>query len=126
MRKIIVIDDDAPIRDVFEIILARAGFDVQIYGDGEAVLANTIREPDLFIIDKQLTGVDGLDIFKFLRAREGIKKTPVIIISASNRAEREALDAGADAFLAKPFKTAILVELVKQLMNITGNSIEKQ
>ena len=116
MNKAIVIDDDEPIREIFEVILKKAGYEVTMMDAGEGLLMNDFDEPDIFIIDKQLRGVDGLDICRYLKQRARHASTPVIIVSASNRVEQQARDAGADAFLAKPFKSKQLLELVNKLL----------
>ena len=114
MSKALIVDDDEAIREIFEILLTAAGYEVSILEDGEQLLANDFPEPDIFIIDKQLSGVDGLDICRFLKQRSQHSSTPVIIVSASNRVEQQARDAGADAFLAKPFKSKQLLELLRK------------
>ena len=112
MHKAIVIDDDEAIREILEVILKKAGYEVNMLDDGEVLLTGSFEEPDVFLIDKQLRGIDGLDICRYLKQRAVHASTPVIIVSASNRVEQQARDAGADAFLAKPFKSKQLLELL--------------
>lgn len=114
MKKILVVDDDDAIREIFEIILNKAGFAVTMLADGDAVLEDRFEEPDLFLIDKQLKGIDGLDLCRHLKQRSSNCHTPVIIISASTRVDKAAKEAGADAFLEKPFKSKILIELIQK------------
>ena len=116
MHKALVIDDDEPIREIFEVLLKKAGYEVHMLEDGEELLAHDFEEPDIFIIDKQLRGIDGLDICRYLKQRARHANTPVIIVSASNRVEQQARDAGADAFLPKPFKSKQLLELLTKSM----------
>ena len=59
MKQIIVADDDPSMRDIFQLILKRAGYTVTLFSDGEILLGNDFQLPDLFILDKQLSGIDG-------------------------------------------------------------------
>ncbi|MEP6683842.1 MAG: response regulator [Parafilimonas sp.] len=117
MKQIIIVDDDAGIRDIFRLILQRAGYNVILYANGDVLMGNQFELPDLFIIDRQLSGIDGLEICRFLKAQFSTKNIPVIIISASPFIAASAAEAGADAFVEKPFKTKALVELMKYHLN---------
>jgi CheY-like chemotaxis protein len=59
------------------------GINTTIYANGELLMHNDFELPDLFIIDKQLSGIDGLELCRFLKAQEATRNIPVIIISAS-------------------------------------------
>ncbi len=117
MKHIIIADDDPGIRDIFQLILKRAGYDVTVYPNGEALMENAFELPDLFILDKQLSGVDGLEVCRFLKNQEVTKDIPVIIISASPYAQKKVDEAGADDFIEKPFKTKTLIEMMKKHLN---------
>jgi DNA-binding response OmpR family regulator len=101
--RIVLIEDDSAISDAIAAILLRAGCQVRVLPDGEAVLDGSLDAPQLFIIDLQLPGVDGLGLCRMIRASETMGSVPVLLLSASAQRERLALEAGADAFLAKPF-----------------------
>lgn len=111
-RSVIIVDDDYAILDVFEIVFERAGYKVSLFNDGKAILEGRFDEPDVFIIDKQLRGVDGLDICSHLKHRIKNAGTPVIIFSASHQIQKQVQLAGADDYLEKPFKTKALLEMV--------------
>lgn len=110
-----MIDDDPSILDIFKIVFERAGYTIQVFNNPALVLKNEFEEPDVFIIDKQLSGADGADVCRFLKQRQPKKNTPVIIFSASTRLHNYAKDAGADDFLEKPFKTKELLNMVERL-----------
>lgn len=116
MKQIILIDDDPAILDALHIALENAGYTVIIYNDGVKILNNDFNEPDLFIIDKQLSGVDGLDICRFLKNRPSQHQTPVIVISASPQAAKLAAENGADHFIEKPFKKLELLQVVQKFI----------
>lgn len=111
-----MIDDDASILEIFKLIFERAGYEVTAFNSAEMILNNTFDEPDIFIIDRQLSGADGLDLCKHLKNREPKKNTPVIIFSASPNIDKQAKDAGADDFLEKPFKTKALLQMVEKYL----------
>jgi CheY-like chemotaxis protein len=119
MKHIIVADDDPAMRDVFQIILQRAGYTVTIFASGELLMKDAFAVPDFFILDKQLSGVDGLDVCRYLKNNESTKNIPVLITSASPYVAVAAKDAGADAFIEKPFKIKELMSLIEQILSKT-------
>jgi CheY-like chemotaxis protein len=103
-KRIIIVEDDPGIQDALKLIFASTDYDVTIYKNGSFLLENSFQIPDLFILDKQLSGVDGLDLCRFLKQLKGTQNIPVIIISASPGIERLAEEAGAETVIHKPFK----------------------
>jgi len=114
-KSIIITDDDPGIQDVARIIFERANYDVIVLASGEPLLNGAFEIPDLFILDRQLSGVDGLDICRVLKSRTETAHVPIIIISASPQIGNLAKLAGADAFIEKPFKMRELREIAHQL-----------
>jgi len=117
MKHIILADDDPAMRDVFQIIFQRSGYAVTIYTNGEVLMKNEFESPDLFILDKQLSGVDGFDVCRYLKSQELTKNIPVLITSASPYVAEAAIKAGADGFIEKPFKMKELINLVEKILN---------
>ena len=113
-RKVLVIDDDPSIRDIFQIIFERAGYAIEIKEDGKDILKNKYTKPDIFLIDKQLSGLDGLDLCRFLKMQPVTKDIPVIIVSASPDIAVLAKNAGADDYIEKPFELNYLLALVER------------
>src|SRR3954469_3665914 len=111
--EVILIEDDAGVSDALQMVFKTAGFHVTAYQDGSDILDNNFRIPDVFIIDRQLPGVDGLEICRFLKGKAESNRVPVIIISASPDAMNLAIKAGADAFIEKPFKNKELLENIR-------------
>jgi DNA-binding response OmpR family regulator len=112
MKKIILTDDDPGVQDAFRIVLERAGYSVQVFTNGNPLLEGAFERPDLFILDKQLSGVDGLDVCRHLRSQPETVDVPIIMISATPHASTWALEAGADIFLEKPFRMKELLAAV--------------
>lgn len=113
-KKIVITDDDESIQDIFQIIFEKAGYDVQVFADASFILQNEFEIPDLFLLDRQLSGFDGLKVCQFLKGQHETKDIPVIIISATPGINVMAEHAGADGFIEKPFSVKdLLLEVEK-------------
>ena len=123
-KKILVADDDPGIRDIFKIIFERAGYSIEIKGDAEDVLKNNFTIPDVFLIDKLLSGYDGLDICRHLKKNPATSHIPVIMVSASPDIGITAIKAGADDFVEKPFDLKYLLKVIER--NISRVKNERQ
>lgn len=102
--RILIVDDEPPIRRFLKTALAAQGYRVEEAGDGEAALEFLRRNVvDLVILDLGLPGMDGLEVVKRLRG-EG-KSVPIIILSSRDdeAGKVAALDLGADDYVSKPF-----------------------
>lgn len=117
-HKILVIEDDPDILNALNIALASVGFDVDVMLNGKSVLLNQFSVPDLFILDKQLPDVDGLEICRYLKSRPSYESVPVIVISASPKVKKKALESGASVFVEKPFAMNELVRTIKKTLHI--------
>lgn len=121
-HKILVIEDDPDILNALNIALASLGFDVDVLLRGQSILLNQFTVPDLFILDKQLPDVDGLEVCKYLKSKPPYQDVPVIVISASPKVKKKALECGAAVFLEKPFVMHDLVTEIRSALHITpGN-----
>lgn len=121
--RIFVTDDDEGVQDIIKIIFEKAGFIVTIFPDGETLLNNLRNPPDIFLLDKHLSGMDGLDICRFLKSNPATENIPVIMISATPGIRQAVKEAGADDFIEKPFKIKDLFSTVeKHLTKIKAHS----
>lgn len=111
-KKIIIVEDDPGMQDAFELIFVEKEYDVTIYNNGKSLLENKFLIPDLFILDKQLSGVDGVDLCRLLKGHKKTQNVPVIIISASPDIDRMAQEAGADSVLNKPFPLRVIRDAI--------------
>ena len=114
MKKIIAVDDDPGILDILELIFSRAGYEVTTYPGAEALLKNDFIHPSAIVMDKQLSGLDGLDVCRFLKGQESTRNIPIIMISANMNIGCMAQKAGADDFVEKPFNIKSLLETVRK------------
>ena len=118
-KKIIVADDDAGIVDAVGIMLDMAGYDVQPTLSGGILLSMQKEEyPDLILLDIWMSGEDGTEICRALKAKAETKGIPVILFSASKEIAQSAFAAGADDFLAKPFE---MNDLLNKISNLIRN-----
>ena len=115
-KHIILTDDDPGVQDAAKLMFERAGYDVTVYSNGNPLLKNDFKTPDLFILDKQLSGVDGLDICRFLKAQHATAHIPVIMLSASPQLGVQSRAAGADAFVEKPFRMSDILTAIRQFI----------
>jgi DNA-binding response OmpR family regulator len=123
-HRILVADDDSSIRDIFKIILARAGYDLELKEDANEIFNHNFKIPDLFLIDKLLSGVDGLEVCRYLKDNPDTCNIPVVMVSASPDIGVSAIKAGADDFIEKPFELTYLLKVIERNINRVKN--EKQ
>lgn len=116
---ILCADDDEDILALVSLRLERAGYEVACVGDGDsAVAVAQERQPDAIVLDVMLPRRNGIQVLTELRADPGLTETKVLLLSArvNDGDVARGLDAGADAFLAKPFRTTDLVARIEQLL----------
>ncbi len=111
--KILVVDDEPQITRVLRTVLASQGYQVRTAAEGESALANFGEwHPDLVITDLYMPRMDGVELCRRIR---GGSAAPIIVLSVKGeeRAKVEALDAGADDYVTKPFGTEELLARVR-------------
>lgn len=121
--KILIIEDEAKIREVLRAYLVREGYIVEDCGDGEKGLKKFHElEPDLLILDLMLPGIPGEKVAAAVR-QEG--DTPILMLTAkSEEWERlRGFDLGADDYVAKPFSPKEVVARVKAILKRTGKGL---
>jgi DNA-binding response OmpR family regulator len=115
-KRILIVEDDPYIQDIFTIIFKSYGYTVECIDNGRALCERNGNWPDAIILDKQLPGVNGIDACRALKSKEETKEIPIIMISASSGVEAAAIKAGADDFLEKPFNMHIILNKVFTLI----------
>ena len=122
---IVVVEDELEISEMIQNQLKSLGYNILPFGDGKKALdfiqSNDGKEAastHLFILDRMLPSVNGMEICKFIRLFNPTKTTPILMLTALSTPEQivEGLDAGADDYMTKPFDLAILVARVRSLL----------
>src|SRR5712691_3559985 len=107
-KRILVVDDEQEITLVLRSGLTKHGYDVRVAGEGESALELFhMWTPDLVLTDLSMPNMSGLELCRRLRA---ISSVPIIVLSVKGdeSIKIEALDAGADDYVTKPFSVAEL------------------
>src|SRR3989337_1246113 len=115
-EKILVVDDEATIREVIRRYLERDGFEVMEAADGDAALDVVEEvEPDLVVLDLMLPGLDGLSLTRRLREYSAV---PIIMLTAKGAVEDriQGLELGADDYVFKPFDPKELASRVRAVL----------
>lgn len=120
---ILIADDDDGIRDILRILLGKEGYELQLKANGNDLLANKFSLPDLFLIDKQLPGVCGLDVCRHLKSQDLTRHIPVIMISAASDLATLSLEAGADNYMEKPFDLESLLKMITHYLDAGKRSV---
>ena len=123
-KKILVVDDETQIIRVMRHILSAHQYEIRTANDGEAALEIfEYWQPDLVITDLQMPNVGGLELCRELRK---VSAVPIIVLSVRDDEETivEALDAGADDYVTKPFGTNELLARVRSGLRRTPEKIE--
>lgn len=108
-KRILIVDDDAALSEMLQIVLRQEGFETVRAASGDAALTEFRRSrPDLVLLDLMLPGIDGVSVCRAIRQHSGV---PIVMLTAkSDTADVVAgLEAGADDYVAKPFKVKELV-----------------
>ena len=123
-RRILVVDDEPSIVDAVATALRYEGFDVEEAVSGrDALAAVARREPDLVVLDWMLPDLDGIEVGRRLRER-GFKSA-VLFLTAKDATENkvEALRAGGDDYVTKPFSLAEVVARVQAILRRTAGAL---
>ncbi len=114
--RVLVVDDDARIRDSLRRHLAYEGYSVDVAGDGPEAFARIGEHvPDLVVLDVMLPGMDGFEVCRRIRQADDM---PILMLTAKGTLEDKVggLDSGADDYLVKPFQPEELLARVRALL----------
>ena len=116
---VLIVDDDARVREYVRVNLELEGYAVREAADAEEGLRVLDDEPpDLVLLDVMMPGMDGWDMLRRIQERHGVGAIPVIVFSgqADERSASQAESQGATGFLGKPFDPQKLIESAKQVV----------
>ena len=115
-RKILVVDDEPKVCDLIKAYLEKDGYDVLVAGDGQSAVEKARHQkPDLIVLDLNLPEMDGIEVFRTLRATSDI---PVIMVTARDEEVDKivGLQLGADDYVTKPFSPRELAARVSAVL----------
>ncbi len=116
MATVMIVDDDRNTVKLLQTLLELDGFKVVIAARGADVLPVAEKSaPDLFMVDFHLSDMEGVEVIQQLRAHPAYADKPIIMASGMN-VESQALAAGANLFLVKPFDAGALAGIFNKLM----------
>jgi twitching motility two-component system response regulator PilG len=118
-KQILIVEDEESLLKLESLLLSSRGYAVQGVTDGKLALdCVASKKPDLVLLDLMLPEIDGFEVCRRIKSDEATKNIPVIMVSA--RKSREDMDrgaqVGADWYITKPFKSALLVEAVQKFL----------
>lgn len=116
---ILLVDDEAAIRDMLSLALQAADYNVLVAENAQQAHATIIdRHPDLVLLDWMMPGTTGLELLRRLKRDELSAKIPVIMLTAKTGEDSKVsgLDAGADDYISKPFSPRELISRVKAVL----------
>ncbi|HMV76378.1 MAG TPA: response regulator [Leptospiraceae bacterium] len=119
MRKILIIEDQAPMAKILSDILKKENFETFTAINGQAGIDKAVEiRPDMVITDIMMPVKTGWEVLKELRAMPAFEKTPIFIITAKGGASdsKTAADGGASGFIQKPFSPSQIVEEIKKIL----------
>lgn len=124
MTTVLVVDDEPQLRRTLRSSLAGRGYDVTLAASGEeALVAAATEPPDLVLLDLGLPGIDGIEVVRRLRA---VSQVPIVILTVRDaEADKiDALDAGADDFVTKPFAIGELLARLRAAVRRAGPAVK--
>jgi two-component system phosphate regulon response regulator PhoB len=117
--KILIVDDEADIRELVRLNLASEGYEILDCESGEQALnLSRSRNPDLIVLDLMMPGMDGLEVCRRLKADPKTVRIPIVILTAKGEESDvvAGLEVGADDYVAKPFSGKVLAARVRRLL----------
>jgi two-component system chemotaxis response regulator CheY len=118
-RRALVVDDSTSMRSMVGYTLTQAGFEVREGANGQEGLDRLDAGPvDLIITDFNMPVMDGIAFIKAVRARPGLKFTPILMLTteAGDGRKQEGRAAGATGWIVKPFDPARLLQVVAKVL----------
>ncbi len=118
-KRILIVDDEEDILSILRLRLEANDYEVMSASDGQEGL-NKARtgKPDLIILDLMLPKLDGYKVCRMLKFDESFKAIPIIMFTArvQKKDEELGMEMGADAYIAKPFESEVLLGKMKELL----------
>lgn len=118
-KRILIVEDEESLLKLESILLSSRGYAVAGVTDGKAALDHVAATPpDLIILDIMLPGMDGFEVCRRLKADPATRHIPVVMLTAkkSSQDREKGMEAGAAAYVTKPFKSARIIDIIQGLL----------
>lgn len=120
-KKILIVEDDAELANLFQVRLGQEGYEVEIAGDGEKALATAVKiMPDLIILDVMMPQISGFDVLDILKNTEKTQSIKIVLLTALSQVKNKehAVELGAEDYLVKSETT------LDEVVNCIRNNID--
>lgn len=118
-QKVLLVEDEKNIILGVKTCLEVANYHVLVVEDGEKAIETAVEEkPDLILLDLMLPKIDGFTVCRELKSKEETKNIPIVVLTAKVEEEsrRQAMEAGADSYMTKPFRPEELWQEIKKFI----------
>lgn len=118
-KKILIVEDEESLLKLESILLTTRGYLVQGVSSGLAALEAVNEElPDLILLDVMLPKMDGFEVCERLKSDPVTRPIPIILLTAKKTPEdlTRGAEVGADQYITKPFKSAMVIDVIEQLL----------
>ena len=118
-KRVMTVDDSATVRQVLQMTLEGAGYEVLQAVDGVDALRKLAKESvDMLVTDLNMPNMDGLELIKKVRAEGQYRFTPIVMLTTESSEEKKKAgrEAGASGWIVKPFKPEQLLKVVKMVL----------
>jgi DNA-binding response OmpR family regulator len=118
-KKVLIVEDDADVRLGYHVLLKAHHYDTILAGDGVSAVSLALKhQPDLIILDLGLPAGDGFIVLEWFRTNPPLSVIPVVVVSARDLQgnKERALEAGAKAYLQKPWNDQKLLAIIGKLV----------
>lgn len=119
-KKILIVEDEESLLKLESILLTSKGYEVCGVANGRAALEAVVEEkPDLVLLDIMLPEIDGFEVCQQIKADPATSHIPVVMLTAKKSREDMARGekVGADWYITKPFKSAMVIETIQRFLN---------
>ena len=119
MQRVLIVDDDPDIQKLVGYNLTQAGFEIAGAASGRKALESVQKQPpDIIVLDIMLPDIDGMEVCRTLRQRDGSRRIPIIMLTARGEEIDRVIgfELGADDYVAKPFSPRELVLRIKSIL----------
>jgi two-component system alkaline phosphatase synthesis response regulator PhoP len=118
--KVLVVDDEPDVVEILSYNLSKENFAVfKAYNGVDAIASAKLNHPDLIIMDVRMPGITGIETCRQMREIEELKQIPVLFLTADSDEYTtiHAFEAGANHFITKPVRPAILIGMIHELID---------